>query len=90
MALRKIASTRYDLAIIDLMLPDLDGVVLQGKIQQTDPALSNRLIFTTGYTDRRPILEYLRRQGKAFLGKPFGVQELMDAVRISLADDGEE
>jgi DNA-binding response OmpR family regulator len=85
MALRKIRSARYDLAIVDLMLPDTDGVVLQAQIQDTDPQLSRRLIFTTGYTDRPVVLRYLRRMGRAFLGKPFKAGDLIDAVRTSLA-----
>ena len=40
MALRKIETTHYDLAIVDLMLPDIDGVMLQGKIRVEDPELS--------------------------------------------------
>ena len=86
MALRKIRSARYDLAIVDLMLPDADGVVLQGQIRAADPELSRRLIFTTGYTDRPMVLAYLRRMGRAFLGKPFQAEELLAAVRSSLAD----
>ena len=85
MALRKIQATHYDLAILDLMLPDADGVLLQTKIRQTDPELSERVIFTTGYTDQASVLEFLRRQGKAFLGKPFAPSQLIDAVQRSLA-----
>ena len=84
MALRKIRSARYDLAIVDLMLPDADGVVLQGKIHAADPELSRRLIFTTGYTDRPMVLAYLKRMGRAFLGKPFQAEDLLAAVRSSL------
>jgi len=86
MALRKIESTHYDLAIVDLMLPDIDGVMLQGKMRVKDPELSSRVIFTTGFTDRAAVLDFLKHQGKAFLGKPFRSDELLEAVHRSLAD----
>ena len=92
MALRKIRAAHYDLAIVDLMLPDQDGLLLQGQIRVADPELSRRLIFTTGYTDRPMVLAYLRRMGRAFLGKPFQLSELLEAVHLSLAEipDAEE
>lgn len=87
MALRKIRSAHYDLAIVDLMLPDQDGVLLQSRIREADPELSSRLIFTTGYTDQPTVLAYLRRLGRAFVGKPFQAAEVLEAVRVSLAAD---
>lgn len=79
-ALRKIGATRYDLAIVDLMLPDLDGVLLQGKIARVDPLLAGRLIFTTGFTDRPAVVDFLRRSARAFVAKPFRPEELLSAV----------
>ena len=89
-ALRKIQDKRYDLAIVDLMLPDSDGVLLRGRIQKTDPELSSRLIFTTGFTTQRDVVAYLTQAGSAFLAKPFRPNELIDAVRRSLAPEEEE
>ena len=89
-ALRKIQDKRYDLAIVDLMLPDSDGVLLRGRIQKTDPELSSRLIFTTGFTTQRDVVAYLTHAGSAFLAKPFRPNELIDAVRRSLAPEEEE
>ena len=56
------------------------------ELRAADPELSHRLIFTTGYTDRPMVLAYLKRMGRAFLGKPFQAEELLAAVRSSLAD----
>lgn len=81
LALEKIREKRYDVAILDLMLPDSDAVLLQQRIQQSDPSLSSRLIFTTGFTDQQAVVEYLRRAGRGFLAKPFRPMELIEAVR---------
>ena len=91
MALRKIEATRYDVAIVDLMLPDLDGVLLQGRIRQSDPELAGKVIFTTGFTDRPVVLKALKHLGRGFLAKPFETGQLLAAVRESLnpaADPG--
>ena len=84
-ALRKIAATPYDLAIVDLMLPDLDGVLLHDKIAKVDPILAGRLVFTTGFTDRPAVIDFLRRTARAFLAKPFRPDELLAAVAAVLS-----
>jgi len=86
-AMEKIRRNHYDLAILDLMLPDSDGVLLRQKIRSSAPGLSNRVIFTTGFTDQPAVVEYLRRSGSAFVAKPFGAAELIDAVRSTLSED---
>jgi DNA-binding response OmpR family regulator len=90
MALRKIGATRYDMAIVDLMLPDLDGVLLHHKIARVDPLLARRLVFTTGFTDRPAVIEFLRRTARAFLAKPFRPDELLAAVATVLSPDAVE
>jgi DNA-binding response OmpR family regulator len=86
-ALRKIAATRYDLAIVDLMLPDLDGVLLHHKIARVDPQLARRLLFTTGFTDRPAVIDFLRRTASGFLAKPFRPDELLGAVSAVLSTE---
>ncbi len=86
-ALEKIHQNRYDVAILDLMLPDSDGVLLRQKILSSTPGRSMRVIFTTGFTDQPTVLEYLRRSGNAFVAKPFRPAELIDAVHSVLAND---
>ena len=87
LALEKIRKNRYDVAILDLMLPDSDGVLLHQKIRSTAPGRSTRVIFTTGFTDQPTVVEYLRRSANAFVAKPFRAAELLDAVRCALRDD---
>jgi DNA-binding response OmpR family regulator len=86
-ALEKIRQHRYDAAVVDLMLPDSDGVLLRQRIEKDDPLLSTRVIFTTGFTDQPTVLEYLRRAGSAFVPKPFRPGDLLDAVHRSLRGD---
>ncbi len=87
LAMEKIRRNHYDLAILDLMLPDSDGVLLRQKIRSSTRGQAMRVIFTTGFTDQPAVVEYLRRSGNAFVAKPFRATELIDAVRCVLDDE---
>ena len=86
MALRKIATTHYDLAIVDLMLPDIDGVMLQGKMRVKDPELSSRVIFTTGFTDRAAVLDFLKHQSADLFGTSRSEQVELHAARADVEE----
>jgi two-component system, OmpR family, response regulator len=79
-ALRKARARSYDLVILDLILPDADGVILLGKLKKFLPGLEGRTIFMTGFTSREPVLDYLRSRSAEFLQKPFRAEDLLDAV----------
>lgn len=80
-AMRLARSGAHDLLILDLMLPDGDGVILQGRLKQLEPGLKDRTIFMTGFTSREPVIAYLKSLSARFIHKPFGRAELLDAVR---------
>lgn len=80
-AMRKVRAGDYDLLILDLILPDSDGVILQGKMKRIAPGLETKTIFMTGFTSREPVIEYLRSLSAEFLHKPFGPDDLLRAVR---------
>ncbi len=79
-ALGKAQSEEYDLAILDLMLPDADGVILRGKLKRLAPGLDTRTIFMTGYTREEIVLGYLKSLGVELLHKPFDPDQLIRAV----------
>ena len=80
-ALSKVRGSQYDVVILDLILPDTDGVILYGKLKKLRPGLQNKTIFMTGFTSRAPVINYLKSLGAGFLHKPFGPEELVRAVR---------
>jgi CheY-like chemotaxis protein len=77
-ALRLLADEEFDAVLLDLVMPGLDGREVLGRIR-ADPRLRGlRVIVTTGHTGPRA------RAGvaaDAFLHKPFGVRELLAALR---------
>ena len=80
-ALHKARRIHYDLAIVDLILPDADGVLLLAKLGRVSPGLESHTILMTGFTSKDSVLDYLKSVGAGFLRKPFGADQLLRAVR---------
>jgi CheY-like chemotaxis protein len=84
--LEKLAEGPVDLAIIDFMMPLLDGVGL-GRAMQEDPALSKIPIIMMSAVGEPVVRE--RFDGySAFLRKPFRLPALLVAVRRILGGEG--
>jgi DNA-binding NarL/FixJ family response regulator len=73
---------KIDLAIVDIGLPDIDGVALAGQILERRPGIS--ILYTSGHSDERVIGEVARDRISGFLEKPFSVQDLLSAVRAGM------
>ena len=65
-------------AVLDLRLPDTDGVSVFRRIRERHPGLS--IIITTGYPDAEPHLRALGLSYHAFLAKPLDLHELAAAI----------
>jgi DNA-binding response OmpR family regulator len=76
------ARAHPDLIILDINLPDLDGVEVCRRIRKADGAVP--VLFITAATGRRR-REALAAGGSGFLEKPFDVDELLDTIERLLA-----
>jgi FixJ family two-component response regulator len=65
--------------ILDVKLPDLDGLELQQRLATERSAPP--VVFITGYGDIPMTVKAMRQGAVDFLPKPFGKDELLDAVR---------
>jgi CheY-like chemotaxis protein len=84
--LEKLAEGSVDLAIIDFMMPLLDGAGL-GRAMQEDPALRKIPIIMMSAVGEPVVRE--RFDGyRAFLRKPFRLPALLVAVRRVLGGEG--
>jgi two-component system cell cycle sensor histidine kinase/response regulator CckA len=72
----------FDMAIVDLRMPQMNGVELARRLRQTNPRL--KVLYLTGYRHQllreKPILE----EGESLLEKPCTVAELRRIVRTLL------
>ena len=80
-ALARLAEERPDVAVLDMRLPDTDGVELLRRIRLTQPGLP--VIITTAYVSIEPQLKVLDLPHSGYIVKPFRLDELgarIDAV----------
>lgn len=80
-ALAKLEEQRPDVAVLDMRLPDTDGVELLRRIRHSQPQLP--VIITTAYLSIEPQLKVLDLPHSGYIVKPFLLDELgakIDAV----------
>jgi DNA-binding response OmpR family regulator len=80
-ALELLEHLRPDVAVLDMRLPDTDGVELLRQIRVTLPELP--VIITTAYMSIEPQLKVLDLPHSGYIVKPFRLDELgarIDAV----------
>jgi len=70
---------KFDLALVDIRLPDGDGLELLRDFRSTDPDMG--VIMMTGYAEVDTAVDAVRLGADDFLKKPFDMDELL--VRIN-------
>lgn len=78
-ALAELAAPRYDLAILDWMLPDLSGLELCRRARAAGLGLP--LLLLTARSDTADRVEGLDAGADDYLSKPFAMAELLARVR---------
>jgi CheY-like chemotaxis protein len=74
-----------DVAILDILMPGLDGVRVASYIKLDTETRNTAVVLLTGYIDKeneKQVRDSLR--GVLFLSKPFTIQELIDIVGNAL------
>ena len=73
--------------VLDVRLPDLSGLELQRKLAPTRMRLP--IIFITGHGDIPMSVRAMKAGAVEFLPKPFGDEQLLEAIRQAIARDRE-
>lgn len=74
----------YDLCLIDIRTPIMNGKQFYQWVNEKHPKLLNGVIFTTGDLISGDIESFLEQTGRPFLPKPFTPDELKTIVRETL------
>jgi len=81
-ALERMAEEAPDIAVLDMRLPDTDGVALLRAIRSSHPDLP--VIFTTAYVSIEPQLQLLDVPYSGYIVKPFRLDELSARIDAAL------
>ncbi|HTO02109.1 MAG TPA: ATP-binding protein, partial [Opitutus sp.] len=79
-AFQRIGQRRFDVILSDWKMPGLNGMHLYEQLLSTDPVSAGRMIFMTGDVMNEAFQEFLKRNGRSYLAKPFAIGDLRMAV----------
>jgi two-component system chemotaxis response regulator CheY len=83
-ALKVIATgTRFQVALVDWNMPNMDGITLIRKIRETDK--TTPLIMATTEAEKGRVLEALKAGVNNYVVKPFTPESLLEKVKQTLA-----
>jgi DNA-binding NarL/FixJ family response regulator len=80
-----IASQRPDVAIVDVMLPDLDGIELTRRVRELSPG--TRVIVLTARTDLAVVVQAASAGACGFVPKERPVAEILATIRTAAAGE---
>ncbi|MCX8066529.1 MAG: response regulator transcription factor [Anaerolineae bacterium] len=81
-ALSRIATYHYDLLLLDLRMPGIDGVGVMERVRLSHPNLP--IVILTGYATLESAIAAVRYGAADYLLKPVSIREIARAVRKAL------
>lgn len=81
-ALRNAQQNAFDLCILDVMLPEMDGFTLAQEIRAFNPHVP--IIFLTAKSLKEDKLHGLKIGGDDYITKPFSIEELILKIEVFL------
>jgi DNA-binding NtrC family response regulator len=82
-ALERMAERRFDLALVDIMMPGTDGIELQRRMLEIDPELL--VIIISGNASVEKAVTALKNGAYDYISKPFNPEDVAHAIRNALA-----
>ena len=87
-AMKKTEKEFYNLALIDIRLPDMEGIDLLTRIRETTPRM--RKIIITGYPTLQNAVDAVNRGADAYIMKPFDVERVLSTISEQLRKQEQE
>ena len=84
----KLKNKIFNLVILDIRLPDTNGIDLLSKINQRAPRMKK--IVLTGYPDADTAIKSVNENADAYLVKPFEPEKLLEIISENLKQQKEE
>ena len=87
--LQKIENSQYDVYLLDIKMPGIDGKDMYETIGEKYPHLVKRVIFITGDTITKSTLDFLESTGREYFSKPLDFTKLMKTVESAVISSSE-
>ena len=84
--LRRAREQRYDLVVLDLLLPGLDGLAILRELTRSSPELP--VLIVSARADVKTKLRGFDLGARDYIAKPFSLAELIARVRVQLRSVG--
>ena len=78
-AVEKYAELKPDLVLMDITMPEMDGIQALKKIKSTDPAAS--VIMCSAMGQQAMVIESIQAGARDFIVKPFQADRVLEAVK---------
>lgn len=78
----------YNVALIDIRLPDMEGIELLTRMRETTPKI--RKVIITGYPTLQNAVEAVNRGADAYIMKPFDMDKVLATIKEQLKKQEEE
>ncbi len=78
-AVEKIKTVQFDVAIIDVRMPEMDGITLLGEIKKIKPLIE--VLLLTGYASVESGIEGMKKGAFDYIMKPADIDELVKKIR---------
>jgi len=87
-AIEKATEKLYNLALIDIRLPDMEGTELLTKIKDNVPKM--RKVIITGYPSLENAIEAVNKGADAYILKPFDIPKALKTIKEQLRKQQEQ
>ena len=81
-AIKKSNAKFYNLALIDIRLPDIEGTKLLTALRETSPPMVKIII--TGYPSLQNAVEAVNKGADAYILKPFNIDNVLNTIKEHL------
>ncbi|MBO4374036.1 MAG: response regulator [Lachnospiraceae bacterium] len=78
-AVEKYAEVKPDLVLMDITMPEMDGIQALKKIKENDPAAL--VIMCSAMGQQAMVIEAIQAGAKDFIVKPFQAERVLEAVK---------
>lgn len=86
--LRHALDEQYDLVILDLVMPDIDGCIVLDQLLRARP--DQDVMVLSCVADVATKVDCLERGARDYLTKPFSLAELLARIRVRLREDAHQ